>query len=76
MSKLYVLDPLVTGESLRSELRNRSKSYYETTIPHNKVTQHEDKGWYVLRQNKNTCRLRLDKTPQEALEDEIWTLLA
>ncbi|MBE8232661.1 MAG: DGQHR domain-containing protein [Endozoicomonadaceae bacterium] len=76
MSNSYLLDPLVTGDSLQSELRTRSKEYYETSVSLKKLPIHEAQGWYVLRQNKNNIRIRLDKPTYELVEDELWSLYA
>lgn len=76
MSNSYLLDPLVTGDSLKSELRMRCKEYYEASVPVKKLPLYEGKGWYVFREYKNTTRIRLNKPIYELVEDELWSLYA
>ncbi|WP_417317443.1 DGQHR domain-containing protein [Emcibacter sp.] len=71
----YVLESLLSQEELKSELRNRSKQYFEASIAKKEYPLHAQNGWYIVRENKNTFRVRLDKDSQEKLEDEFWVLL-
>jgi DNA sulfur modification protein DndB len=76
MAESSILDPLVTGDSLLSELKIRSKEFYEVSVSKKKVPIHEESGWHILRENKNNCRMRLNKVPYELIEDEVWSLYA
>jgi len=76
MSSSHFIDPLVTGESLQKELSIRNKPHYEASISHKRLPTYEDMGWYILRKNKTTFRIRLDKNLYELLEDELWSLYA
>lgn len=76
MTESSFLEPLVTGDSLLSELKIRSKDFYEASVAKKKAPIHEESGWYVFRENKTNCRMRLNKEPYELVEDELWSLYA
>lgn len=76
MTESSFLDPLVTGDSLLSELKIRSKDFYEASVSKKKVPIHEESGWCVFRENKTNFRMRLNKDLYELVEDELWSLYA
>ncbi len=76
MADFSFIDGLVTDEELKKELNIRSKKYYEASVSTKKLPLYEEDGWYVVRKNKTTYRIRLDKKPYESLEDELWSLYA
>ncbi len=76
MAEISFLDPLVSGDSLFSELKIRSKEFYEASVSKKKIPIYEESGWYIIRKNKNTYRIRLNKDPYQLVEDELWSLYA
>jgi len=76
MSTYNLLNSLVKDNELENELKVRSKHYYEVSTSFKKFPIYEAQGWYVLRENKTSYRIRLDKTVSEILEDDIWSLYA
>lgn len=72
----YLMDDLVIGETRDRELRSRKLRYYEATVSRKKLPLYESDNWYIYTQNKNSYRVRLDKSIHECIEDEVWTLLA
>lgn len=76
MTESIFLDQLVSEDSLVSELKIRSKGFYEASASKKKVPIYQESGWYVLRENKTNIRIRMDKDPYELVEDELWSLYA
>jgi len=77
------LDPLVSGDEIKSELRRRkSKDEYKTVTASTKkliakkVKLEEQDGWHVVRKNAKSTRMAKPKPADEQLEDEVWSILA
>ncbi len=77
------LEPLVSGEEIKRELRRRkSKSVFKTiqgaskNAVAEKVKLEEAEGWHTVRKNARSTRMAKDKPMDEQLEDEVWTILA
>lgn len=75
--------PLADISEIRSNLTKRRKPYIEKTVSAankellaQKVEIAEQEGWRILRKNKESVRMALDKTLPEVHEDEIWCLMA
>ncbi len=67
---------LIAGSELEAELRlRRSASLFKRVAPSD-VAVHEADGWTVARANKYSVRLQKAKPIDQALEDDVWSLLA
>lgn len=66
----------VTGDELASELRLRRSPALHQTVPPPMVDSLVEDGWSIERRNKNSVRLRRPKPLDQALEDDVWSLLA
>jgi len=82
MTEQY-LAPLVLGDKINSELRQRkSKDIFKTItgstkkIVDEKVKLEEEDGWRVHRKNAKSTRMAKSKPTDEQLEDEVWSILA
>lgn len=78
-----ILGPIVTGDEVDSELRQRkSRDIFHTVtgstrkLIAEKVVLEEQDGWRVVKKNKKSTRLAKSKPAHEQLEDEMWSLLA
>lgn len=73
---------LVQGDALQQVFGLKSKSLDEKTVAATtrealdlKVAGELADGWHVLRENKMSTRLGLDKPADRQLEDDVWCLL-
>lgn len=67
---------LVSGDELQSQLRWRRSPWQFKTVPPAIVDTELAAGWQVANVNRASVRLKRPKPIDEALEDEVWTLLA
>ncbi len=77
------LGPLVVGDEISSELRQRKqKEVYQTLggasmkLAEEKAILEEANGWHIHKRNKKSIRMAKPKPADEQLEDELWSLLA
>ena len=77
------LGPLVSGDEINSELRQRkSKDLFKTVSASNKellakkVQLEEEDGWRIFKENVKSTRMAKSKPADEQLEDEVWSILA
>jgi DGQHR domain-containing protein len=68
---------------IEASLRQRKKKVIEKSIQANnpelldeKLALEEKDGWKLLRKNKTSYRIAMDKPLDEQLEDEVWSILA
>ena len=66
----------VEGADLQRELRSRKAQYIFETIDKSKKDSYELDGWQVAKVNRKSLKVRRQKPAGEALEDQIWTLMA
>lgn len=66
----------IQGADLQRELRSRRSQYLYQTVRRSKDGGNIPSGWEVDRTNKQSLRLRKLKPVGDALEDELWTLMA
>lgn len=66
----------VSGDELASELRVRRSPWLHQTVQPPMVESLLVAGWTVERKNKSSVRLRKPKPIDQALEDDVWSLLA
>ena len=71
-----VIDGLISDKEVKRELRQRKTKLIFQSIPNSQVDVYINDGWSVVRKNKTKTRISHPKQPGQALEDEIWTLLA
>ncbi len=67
---------LVTGSELDAELRLRRSQWLYRRVAHSEVAAHEADGWIRDRATATSARLRKAKPIDQALEDDVWSLLA
>ena len=71
--------PILAGIHPASELlplsRVRSSPVKQLTIPKHDLPEYESRGWSVLRENKQTFRIKKPKPKAELLEHRVWTVL-
>jgi len=78
------LGPLLTEkDEITAALRKRKKKVIEKTIKANnpelldaKLAVEERDGWKLVRKNKASYRISIDKPLNVQLEDEVWAILA
>ena len=70
-----VLD-LISGDELQSQLRRRRSPWLFKTVPPALVDAEIAEGWQIANVNRASVRLKRAKPIDEALEDEVWSLLA
>ena len=78
------LGPLLTDQdAITAALRKRKKKVIEKTIKANNINLLDEKlaveekdGWKLVRKNKASYRIAMDKPLDEQLEDEVWCILA
>ena len=77
------LGPLVSGDEITSELRNRKKKDVYKTVSGSskkliaeKVKLEEADGWRMVRKNAKSTRMAKAKPADEQLEDEVWCILS
>jgi hypothetical protein len=77
------LGPIVKGDEIKKVLTKRSNKYIYKTIssskPENlekKVELEEKDGWKRSRKNKKSIRMEKEKSLDEQLEDELWSIVA
>ena len=73
----------INSDNIKRSLRSRAKPYIEKTISarthedlEQKLNLEEKEGWTALRKNQKSYRLKLEKSKDEQLEDELWCLVA
>jgi len=71
-----ILTNLVHGTELQSVLRKRRSKYIFETVKKGTEDVYIKEGWEISRKNKKSTRMQKLKPFDEALEDEIWCLLA
>lgn len=78
-----ILGPLISGENLQSDLRQRkSRDIFHTVtastrkLIQEKVALEEQDGWRVVKRNAKSTRMGRPKPVHEQLEDELWCLFA
>ena len=78
-----LLQPLISGKEISSELRGRrSKRIFQTINASNthrlsqKVKLEEDDGWEIHRKNVKSTRMSKPKEADQQLEDDVWSILA
>jgi len=64
-----------TAGERRAEYGKRRKSYNEESFPFELQERREAEGWTVSRTNKNSVRMRLDRSVGEQLENRFWSVL-
>lgn len=67
---------LVSGDELHGQLRRRRSPWLFKTVPSAVADLEIAQGWQVANVNRASIRLKRPKPLDEALEDEVWTLLA
>lgn len=67
---------LVSGDQLEAELRLRRTPHLFRTVAKGAAAELLSNGWKLVRENPASIRLSKPKPFDEALEDEVWTLLA
>jgi DNA sulfur modification protein DndB len=67
---------LISGSELEAELRLRRSAWLYKRVAPSDVAAHEVDGWTEARVNKNSVRLQKAKPIDQALEDDVWSLLA
>ncbi len=74
--KAPYLGPLAETEGeRRAEYAKRSKVYNEETFPYALQPEKEQAGWIVVRENKDSVRMRIPKSADEILENRFWNVL-
>lgn len=70
------LGPLAQTEGeCKAEYAKRRKIYTEETFPYALQPEKELSGWTVVRNNKDSVRMRIPKNPDEILENRFWNIL-
>jgi len=67
---------LIAGPELEAELRLRRSQWLYKLVAPSEVAASEADGWTQSRVNKSSVRLQKAKPIDQALEDEVWSLLA
>lgn len=67
---------LITGDAVQSQLRRRRSPWLFKTVPTAAVDLELAAGWQIAKVNRASVRLKRAKPIDEALEDEVWSLLA
>lgn len=67
---------LISGDELQSQLRRRRSPWVFKTVPTTAVDTELAAGWQIANVNRASVRLKRAKPIDEALEDEVWSLLA
>lgn len=67
---------LIGGAELETELRVRRSAWLYKRVDPSVVAAHVADGWTVARANKNSVRIQKKKPVDQALEDDVWSLLA
>jgi DNA sulfur modification protein DndB len=67
---------LLSGDELERELRIRRSPWIFKTVSPRLVEDEIADDWEVVRTNRSSVRLRKAKPIDDALEDEVWALLA
>ena len=75
MEKGGVWSPVV-GRDLLRELRTRNSPYIFQTISLSDREKYVSNGWEFDRNNKKSIRMKRPKPIGDALEDQIWSLMA
>jgi DNA sulfur modification protein DndB len=67
---------LISGDALSSELRVRRSPWLFKTVALAAVDSELDAGWELVREGTASARMRRAKPIDQALEDDVWALLA
>ncbi len=67
---------LIGGAELEAELRLRRSAWLYKLVHPSDVDAHVNAGWAVTRVNKSSVRIQRKKPVDQALEDDVWSLLA
>ncbi len=77
------LGPIISGNELTSELKQRKRKDQFKTVPlakkkimAHKMEREKADGWRVVRTNANSVRMAKVKPADERLENELWSILA
>ncbi|TVM13724.1 hypothetical protein DPQ33_18180 [Oceanidesulfovibrio indonesiensis] len=81
--KIFSEDPLFEPKDIRSISCTRRKQHIEKTIKASsskilieKARIESEEGWQILRKNKKSYRMALEKSKGEIFEDKVWCLFA
>lgn len=77
--KLAILQKLVSGNEINSQLRTRKKEFILESVSKKNIEQIEDlkaDGWEVEREFKTKIRFKKQKTHDVLFEDKVWALFA
>lgn len=77
--KLALLQKLVSGNEINSQLRARKKEFVFESISNKNIEQIEElkeNGWEVDRIFKTKTRFKKNKTHDVLFEDKVWSLFA
>ena len=75
MPSAEALTHICAYSDLRSLAARKKRSHDEKTIPRSDLPKAESEGWRIQRENKNSYRVRRDKSKAQLLEDRVWSLL-
>lgn len=64
-----------TDGERKAEYSKRRKAYNEESFPNALQLEKEESGWVLVRQNKNSVRMRRLKGADEILENRFWNVL-
>ena len=71
-----ILTGLISGDEIQSTLRKRRQRLNFITVRKGTEDVYFKDGWEISRRNKRTSRLSKPKPIGDALEDEIWCIMA
>ena len=75
MSVSETLQNVRGSDDLRSLAARQKRTYDEKTIAKSDLSKAKSEGWVVQRENKNSYRVRRNKSKDRLLEDRVWSLL-
>lgn len=58
-----------------AEFRRRNRPFEEKTVTPGALADYEPKGWREAKRSPNSLRIRLDRKPDEILENRFWCCL-
>jgi DGQHR domain-containing protein len=67
---------MLSGDALEAELRVRRSKWHFKRVANGSVAGELQNGWEIDRTNRLSVRLRKAKPIDQALEDDVWALLA
>ncbi|MDO4466427.1 MAG: DGQHR domain-containing protein [Bacillota bacterium] len=67
-------DDLIENEELKKISKYKKSGYEKRYIEKNQISEYIEKGWEIVKENKNTASMQKKKRIGDAFEDEIWTL--